>query len=70
MSEVPLYGGRRKGARLISEAPLYRGTSLISEEEAPWGYTVDIYLGPYGGPRGGGMLSYERGTLPQPGGSV
>ena len=39
----------------------YRGTSLITKRPPPSERTVALWLGPYGGPRGGGG-SYEPGT--------
>ena len=40
---------------------VYRGTALI-RNRLPLGSYGRTYLEPCGGPRGGGLVSYERGT--------
>jgi len=40
---------------------VYRGSSLMRNTTL-LGPSLGLYLGSYGGPRGGGAVSYERGT--------
>jgi len=47
--------------RLVFKGVWGTGIPHSPENATPWDLTVGLWLGPYGGPRGG-AVSFERGT--------